>query len=664
MKKAHLALIAILLLISPFLTVYQQSNQKALGNDFLPTSYASSNLSENFTLVVLPDTQGYSENYPWIFDNQTQWIANNVDASNIVFVTQLGDLVNIPYNMTQWRNANQSMSKLDGKVPWAVLLGNHDFYDGNLTNYNTYFGSERFSEEAWYGGAYNVGDNANSYQLFSAGGDDYLIFHLQCDPSDDVLYWASNIIDSYPDRKVIVSTHDYLMGLYKIGQRSDIGERIWHGLVKPHADQVFLVLCGHAGAEDLIADSVNGNTVYQVLADYQNSTYIESGWLRLLEFSPSQEKIFVRTYSSLLNEYKHDSQSEFTLDYNTVVASSAVPKSSARENTIYIRADGSIEPSTAPIQRDGDIYFFEDDINGSLVVERDNVVIDGLGFTLRGNGSGYLGDYEYLGFAQLGNHTVPITRLKDSNASFTGIYGCAEKLTVRNLTITEFWCGIKIEYSSDNCIVDNKITNNTQGIWISYSSNNTISGNTVSNSRQGLTLTGSHGSIQNNSVLNNSEYGIKLSWSFNNLSGNIIANNTNGVWVTLSSHNTFSVNTFLDNTKQVNFNPIIDDYLYDDADSVTIQPALANSWDDGEQGNYWSDYNGTDANNDGIGDTPYLMDANNKDNYPLMAPISNSIVSSDPTLSLEFLTWIVLPLAIVPALIAILIIKRKKQKQS
>ncbi|MFA5365685.1 MAG: NosD domain-containing protein [Candidatus Bathyarchaeia archaeon] len=645
MKKAYLAAIVILLLMSPLFTVYEQSNQIALGRDFLPISYVSSNLSlENFTIVVLPDTQGYSENYPWIFDNQTQWIVNNVDALNIVFVTQLGDLVNIPYNRTQWENANQSMSKLDGKVPWAVLLGNHDLYNGNLTNYNTYFGYERFSEEAWYGGAYNVGDNANSYQLFSGGGDDYLIFHLQCDPSDDVLYWASNIIDSYPDSKVIVSTHDYLMGLYKIGQRSEIGERIWHSLVKPHADQVFLVLCGHAGAEDLITDEVDGHVVYQVLADYQNAIYIESGWLRILEFAPSQEKIFVKTYSPILNEYKHDSQSEFTLDYNTVVAPSAIPESAARENTIYIRADGSVEPSTAPIRRNGDAYVFEDDINGSLVVERNNVVIDGSGFTLHGTGSSdYLSDYEQLGFVQIGNQTAPLVTQKDSNKSYTGIYSCSEKLTVKNLTITEFLCGIELEYASDNCIVDNEITNNTQGICIHNSSNNTISRNTVSNNRQGITLTTSHDSIQDNNLFNNSEYGIKLSWSFNNISGNNIANNTNGVCVTLSSHNTFSANIFLNNTKQVNFNPIIDEY-HDDIDSVTTQPALVNNWDDGSKGNCWSDYNGTDANNDGIGDTPYMMDANNKDNYPLMTPITNSIVSSDPTPSprVEFPAWSIL----------------------
>ena len=269
---------------------------------------------ENFTIVVLPDTQHYSEDYPWIFENQTQWILENKETMNIVFVTHLGDLVNHWWNIEEWINANISMSKLDGDLPFGVLPGNHDGAesDGDLTNYNNYFGFDRFNNESWYGGAYqNI--NTNSYQLFSAGGEDYLIFHIQFDPSDDILFWASNVIDQYPNRRVIVSTHNFVDG-YDSNSRSEIGENMWEKLVKPYANQIFLVLSGHYENEIRITSLEEGNFVHQLVSDYQDRSNGGNGWLRLIEFSPKVDEISIKTFSPYLNKYETDSNSLFILD--------------------------------------------------------------------------------------------------------------------------------------------------------------------------------------------------------------------------------------------------------------------------------------------------------------------------------------------------------------
>jgi parallel beta-helix repeat protein len=159
--------------------------------------------------------------------------------------------------------------------------------------------------------------------------------------------------------------------------------------------------------------------------------------------------------------------------------------------------------------------------------------------------------------------------------------------------------------SSDNSIVGNIIKDNSEGIWLHESLNISIVGNGITNNEIGIELDYSSGnSIVDNSITNNSYYGIML-WpsSDNSIVGNIIKDNSEGIWLHESLNNRFYHNNFIGNTQQV----------YSD-------DGYANAWDNGypSGGNYWSDYNGTDANQDGIGDTPYVIDANNTDNYPLM----------------------------------------------
>jgi len=122
--------------------------------------------------------------------------------------------------------------------------------------------------------------------------------------------------------------------------------------------------------------------------------------------------------------------------------------------------------------------------------------------------------------------------------------------------------------------------------------------------------------------------------------GNIIANNGKaGVKLTMGkrvSNNIFYHNNFINNTPQVK--------VYVDV----------NIWDDGHPsgGNYWSDYTGTDANYDGIGDTPYIIDANNTDHYPLMTPY---IIP-------EFPSFLILPLFFMATLLAVIVHRRKHRQ--
>jgi hypothetical protein len=311
-------LMLILLILSTSFLVVSVSSLLDCGSD----DSVGNEHAEDFTIVVLPDTQIYCERYPEIFDIQTQWIVDHVENLNIVFVTHEGDVVNWD-SLYEWKNANHSLSLLDGHVAWGVLPGNHDIdCSGNdFTSFNTFFGFERFSSENWYGGGY-YGSNINNFELFSNHGTNYLIFHLQHNPDDTALIWANEIISSYPGRRVIVTTHEFL---WCNGVRTDVGNNIWNKFVQPHADQIFFVLCGHMHGVATRSDFINGAFVHQVLADYQDIGNGGDGWLRILRFSPSTNKIYVSTYSPYLNSYMMDWDNEFALPFDFTPSSAPTP---------------------------------------------------------------------------------------------------------------------------------------------------------------------------------------------------------------------------------------------------------------------------------------------------------------------------------------------------
>ncbi len=58
--------------------------------------------NEDFSVVLLPDTQYYSESFPSILNSQMQWIVNNAASLNIQMVLGLGDIVNNGGSTTQW----------------------------------------------------------------------------------------------------------------------------------------------------------------------------------------------------------------------------------------------------------------------------------------------------------------------------------------------------------------------------------------------------------------------------------------------------------------------------------------------------------------------------------------------------------------------------------
>jgi parallel beta-helix repeat protein len=214
--------------------------------------------------------------------------------------------------------------------------------------------------------------------------------------------------------------------------------------------------------------------------------------------------------------------------------------------------------------------------------------------------------------------------------------------TISGNTITSNNRGIMLDTSSnDNAVFGNTITSASgrEGSGISLDRDcrdNSVSGNNITaNTGDGLDISNSSSnSFSGNSIANNG-VGVSLdsSSSSNIFSENNITNNGQGIWLDSSSNNAIYHNNFINNTGQA------------------YSPGSTNVWDDGypSGGNFWSDYTGVDLCNgpyqnvtgsDGVGDTPYVIDSNNKDNYPLMGSFSSlngiSTVSNSTISGLQF----------------------------
>ncbi len=271
---------------------------------------------ETFTLVGLPDSQSYTAyefgGTPAMFNAQTQWVKENRLAENIAFVSHSGDVVDTD-NETQWNLANTALSILDvgASVPYGIAIGNHDATSGSSALYNTYFGVSRFAGRSYYGGHYGE-DNDNNYELFSAGGMDFLVIHLEYDPAIGAIQWADGILRDNPSKRAIVTSHS-LIGKGNPASFSSIGQTIYDEL--RDNPNLFMMLCGHVNGAGRRTDTYNGSIVHTLLADYQSDAGGGNGYLRIMEFSPQTDEIFVKTYSPYLDQWITDSDSQFTLNY-------------------------------------------------------------------------------------------------------------------------------------------------------------------------------------------------------------------------------------------------------------------------------------------------------------------------------------------------------------
>lgn len=299
----------------------------------------------SFSIVAIPDTQGYrgakTKAEPDaagpvvnpVFEAHTRWISENLATQRIAFVSQLGDIVDKNVE-EQWALSRKHMDVIHGKVPYGIVVGNHDMTgEGDSSLFQKYFPAERFSGFPWYGGAFegdperpnHSGNNANSYQLFSAEGVNFIVLHLECNAPDNVVAWADGLLREHADRKAIINTHMDLGPLEKPKdnagyvsdpkgrmqwkkchrERGNTPEQLWDKLYRKHANLI-MVCSGdqsRTSALYLPREGDHGNVVHGLLSDYTSS-----GPMRIYRFTPSKDTIEVITYDTTKDEVIDESR--------------------------------------------------------------------------------------------------------------------------------------------------------------------------------------------------------------------------------------------------------------------------------------------------------------------------------------------------------------------
>ena len=244
--------------------------------------------------------------------------------------------------------------------------------------------------------------------------------------------------------------------------------------------------------------------------------------------------------------------------------------------------------------------FVDDDFDPSTPgwgVTRFDKIQDGIDAVAEG-GDVFVGCGEYYERILIDKSISLIGKNKDTTVIDGEENGYVVEITADGVTLSGFtiqnggrgldwqiYGGIFVN-SDENVILCNRVLNNRVGILIKFGSDNQVVGNVIDDSDCGIDFwTSERNIIKENTISNTEDYGILMGF--------------------YSNDNSIFHNNFVNNSQ------------------ATAYDYYSNSWDDGypSGGNFWSDYNGTDADQDGIGDMPYdIPGGDNQDRYPLMEP--------------------------------------------
>lgn len=332
----------------------------------------------DYSFAVLGDIQNTTydaaKNYTLNLDKMFSWILKNKETKNIQYVFGLGDSVesmttrgdaDAARNPKEWDTVYNQFSRLNGKIPYGVVRGNHDDEAGYHEHICTPVYQNQMDEFFFDSSKpVTLGNSmSNSYRKIQIGNHKYLMLNLDFRATPEVIAWADEVIYKNYDYKVIISIHSYLasngsflkgdIGSSNLGDTvlewvAFDGQALWDNLFSQH-DNVFMVLCGHIAVNDPVVQTrtgKQGNKVIEILVDPQGYEAKDPcGTLMMLNFTESGQKIEIEYFSPSKDKFFRE-KNQRTIVLDEGVLPTYVPTPVSQETEVITSPTDTTEATT------------------------------------------------------------------------------------------------------------------------------------------------------------------------------------------------------------------------------------------------------------------------------------------------------------------------------
>jgi hypothetical protein len=352
-----------------------------ITRSILPDTAAES----DYEIIVFPDLQnmvpGGQPTRNAAGRSMFQWVKDSADDYNVKAIIGVGDITEEGNNTPEWDTVAVWYNMLDAiNMPYMTPPGNHDYNNRftmfstgrDLTKYNQYFGATRYSGKPFFVDVYK-GKYENSLYAFTAGTRKYAVFTMEFFPTDSAMTWVGNKCDSIyaadPTVQVILTMHAYIraqgerstddspssVNAYSAGPggvgADNSGDEIWNklGKVKPNIRFIFsghFIQNGiHAAkgfTQRIVSTGDHGNTVDQIMINYQDASDYGNGYMMRLRFSPTTGLVTTSFWSAYEAQYD-PLYPAYTFNDPTIKIPSTVGIAKSLLVSDQLRADGDVK---------------------------------------------------------------------------------------------------------------------------------------------------------------------------------------------------------------------------------------------------------------------------------------------------------------------------------